>query len=109
MQTTCTNTRQLAATLESHEEIDATMALLPAGRVQKATTQVYAVHHENTLDTRQTSVLLTIPSGATPEFSTSGIRHRWSLRISLLTETADNGTHQAVSYTHLTLPTICSV
>ena len=84
---------QVAAALESHEEVDASLALLPPGRTQKMTRQVYATHHENTLDTRQTSMLLTIPSGATPEFMTSGIRHRWSLRVSLLTESAEDG-HQ---------------
>lgn len=82
---------RIAASLESHEEIDASMALLPTGRIQKATTQVYATHHENTLDTRQTSFALVIPSGATPEFVTSGIRHGWSLRLSLLTQTSHQG------------------
>jgi hypothetical protein len=38
------------------------------------------------LDTRQTTIELSIPSGATPEFRTSGVTHRWTLRVSLLTE-----------------------
>ncbi|WFD19846.1 Golgi membrane exchange factor (Ric1p-Rgp1p) subunit [Malassezia caprae] len=92
---------RVAAALESHEEVDASLALLPPGRTQRMTRQVYATHHENTLDTRQTSMLLTIPSGATPEFMTSGIRHRWSLRVSLLTESADDGTQRREPPPHL--------
>lgn len=79
---------RLAASLESHEEIDASLALLPSQRTQKQTRQVYATHHESTLDTRQTSIVLTIPSGATPEFATSGVKLKWTLRVSLLTQTS---------------------
>lgn len=95
---------RVSAVLESHEEIDGTLALLPHARAEKLTRQVHAVHHESTLDTEQTTLSLTIPSGATPEFATSGIRHRWSLRVSLLTETTsgsrrrDDGSVQTALY-----------
>lgn len=56
-------------------------------KTQKITRQVHATHHENTLDTRQVTLALTIPSGAAPEFTTIGIKHRWVLRVALLTET----------------------
>lgn len=79
-------TDQLAAALETHEDIEADVALQPAGRAQRATRQVHATHDESVLDTRQTTLELTIPSGATPEFRTSGMSHRWTLRVSLLTE-----------------------
>lgn len=92
---------RVAASLESHEEVDASMALLPPGRTQTMTRQVYATQHEATLDTRQTCLWLPIPSGATPEFSTSGIRHRWSVRISLLTQMADDGTSKVAPPPHL--------
>lgn len=80
---------RVAASLESHEAVDAALALLPSGRQQAATRQVYATHHEATLDTRQTSWTLTIPSGATPTFATSGVQHHWSVRLALLTAWAD--------------------
>ena len=80
-------------------EVD--LALLPPGRAQRATRQVNAPHHATTLDTRQTRGLLTIPSGATPEFATSGIRHRWSLRVSLLTLTSTDGEHKVPPPAHL--------
>ncbi|WFD30731.1 Golgi membrane exchange factor (Ric1p-Rgp1p) subunit [Malassezia sp. CBS 17886] len=76
---------RLTATLESHEEVYAGMATMPAPRAQKRTRQVHATHDELTLDTRQTGIMLQIPSGATPDFSTNGIQHRWTLRVSLLT------------------------
>ncbi|PKI84274.1 Golgi membrane exchange factor (Ric1p-Rgp1p) subunit [Malassezia vespertilionis] len=90
---------RLTAALESCEEVDPSLATLPSARVQRHTRQVYATHHESTLDTRQTSFVLMIPSGATPAFSTSGIQHRWSLRVSLLTATCtrlEDGTRVGV-------------
>lgn len=78
---------RLAASLETHEEVDASLAQLPPQRTQRQTRQVYATHHTTTLDTRQLGIVLTLPSGATPAFATSALRLRWTLRVSLLTRT----------------------
>lgn len=82
-------TYQLSATLETHEVIDPSLAVGSVAHTQKHTRQVYATHHESTLDTQQTSVLLTVPSGATPSFSTSGVQLAWSVHVSLLTQTGE--------------------
>lgn len=84
-------------------------------RVQRMTRKVHAEHHSSALDTGQSSFALPIPSGATPDFSTSGgkrsprrareaenptdSRHRvrflfgtvklqWTVRMSFLTQIA---------------------
>ncbi|WFD35958.1 Golgi membrane exchange factor (Ric1p-Rgp1p) subunit [Malassezia cuniculi] len=80
---------RLAAALETYEDIESDVALQPSGRTQRLTRQVHATHDESVLDTRQTTVELTIPSGTTPEFRTSGVSHRWTLRVSLLTESTE--------------------
>jgi len=58
--------------LETHEEIQPTLAMLPPGRSHKTTKRVHAEHHESTLDAGRASFALPIPGGATPEFTTSG-------------------------------------
>lgn len=63
---------RIAASLESYEEIEASLATLTPNRIQRMTKTVHAEHHESTLDTGQASFSLPIPSGATPGFSTSG-------------------------------------
>ncbi|WFD41435.1 Golgi membrane exchange factor (Ric1p-Rgp1p) subunit [Malassezia psittaci] len=82
---------RLAASLETHEELDPEFAMIPPQRFQRITRQVYATYQESVLDAQQTSIMLTIPSGATPEFSTSGLRLRWTLRVSLLTHSGGGG------------------
>jgi hypothetical protein len=75
---------RFAATLESHEEIESTLSTLPASRSQRMTRKVYAEYHENTLQFGQVGFSLPIPSGATPDFSTSAVKLAWTVRLSLL-------------------------
>lgn len=63
---------QVAATLETYEEVQPTIALLPTGRMQRLTKVVHAEFHESTLDKGRATFSLPIPSGATPDFVTSG-------------------------------------
>jgi hypothetical protein len=77
---------RVAATLESHEEIEATLATLPPGRVQKLTRIVHASCHDSTLDAGQAHFSLPIPSGATPNFETSAVRLNWTIRLAFLTQ-----------------------
>lgn len=76
---------RLAATLETHEEIETTLATLPTGRTHKLTRTIHASHHDSTLDTGQVCFSLAIPSGATPNFNTSAVRLAWTVRLAFLT------------------------
>lgn len=76
---------RVAAVLESYEEIEPSLSTLPASRVQKLTRKVHAEHHEATLDSGQSCFSLPIPSGATPDFLTSGVKLHWTVRLSFLT------------------------
>ncbi len=76
---------RLAVHLESHEEIQPDVATLPSARTLKMTKRTVASHHESTLDAGQVSFSLPIPSGATPDFHTSGVKLVWTMRLSLLT------------------------
>jgi hypothetical protein len=75
---------RLAATLESHEEIESTLSTLPANRAQRMTRKIYSEFHENTLQFGQVGFSLPIPSGATPDFNTSAVKLAWTVRLSLL-------------------------
>lgn len=75
---------RIAATLETHEEIESTLSTLPQARAQKMTRKVHAEYHENTLDLGQVCFSLPIPSGATPDFVTSAVRLAWTIRLSFL-------------------------
>ena len=67
---------RIAATLETHEAIEPTLATLPSARSRQMTKRVHAEFHQDTLDAGQVGFQLTIPSGATPDFVTSGMRYR---------------------------------
>lgn len=100
---------QLAARLETHELIETTASIKPANQVRQLTRRLHAEHHETTLDSGRAGFALAIPSGATPDFATSGggstkmsaskdgelpnvltlalafaVKLQWSLRVSLL-------------------------
>ncbi|KDN50410.1 Rgp1-domain-containing protein [Tilletiaria anomala UBC 951] len=79
---------RVAVHLESHEEIQSDIATLPSTRSQKLTKRAVASHHDSTLDAGQVSFALPIPSGATPDFTTSGVKLLWTIRLSLLTLTS---------------------
>ncbi|PWN28589.1 Rgp1-domain-containing protein [Jaminaea rosea] len=76
---------RIAALLESYEEVEPTLATLPSARSMRMTRKVHAEHHESTLGLGQTSFQLPIPSGASPDFETSGVKLHWTVRISFLT------------------------
>ncbi|PWN37145.1 Rgp1-domain-containing protein [Meira miltonrushii] len=76
---------RIAAFLESHEEIESTLATLPSGRSQKITKTVHSSFHDSTLDAGQACFSLPIPSGATPNFDTSAVRLVWTVRLAFLT------------------------
>ncbi|CAO1614190.1 unnamed protein product [Sympodiomycopsis kandeliae] len=77
---------RFAASLESHEVVEPTLSTMSPHRIQKMTRKVHAEHHESTLDVGHSGFSLAIPSGATPDFSTSGVRLHWTVRFSFLTQ-----------------------
>lgn len=88
--------------------IETTVSIKPASQVRQLTRRLHAEHHETTLDSGRAGFALAIPSGATPDFATSGgesklytclgdsfkypdkfcfslpVKLQWSLRVSLL-------------------------
>ncbi|GAC93875.1 hypothetical protein PHSY_001442 [Pseudozyma hubeiensis SY62] len=82
---------RMSATLETFEEVQPSIATLPPGRLQRATKIVHAEHHESVLDKGRASFSLCIPSGASPEFVTSGVKLNWLVRLSFLTVSAIKG------------------
>ncbi|CAD6884644.1 unnamed protein product [Tilletia controversa] len=77
---------RLAVTLESHEDIEPTLSsVAPVSKAIKLTRVIHAEHHESTLDKGRVPFSLSIPSGATPDFKTSAVKLKWTVKLSLLT------------------------
>ncbi|GAA5898453.1 hypothetical protein JCM6882_007779 [Rhodosporidiobolus microsporus] len=75
---------RVSARLETHELVETTISTLPAPRMRQMTRRLHSEHHEMTLDSARVGFALAIPSGATPDFGTSGVKLQWSVRLSFL-------------------------
>ncbi|KAI5478593.1 Rgp1 family protein [Pseudohyphozyma bogoriensis] len=75
---------RVSARLETHELIETTISTRSAPQVRAATRRLHAEHHETTIDSARIGFALAIPSGATPDFATSGVKLQWSVRLSFL-------------------------
>lgn len=75
---------QVSARLESHEQIETTISMKKAGFVRQATRRQHSEQHEIACDSSRIALSLSIPSGATPDFATSGVRLQWSVKFSFL-------------------------
>ena len=75
---------RVSARLETHELIETTISRKSAAQVRTLTRRVHAEHHENTMDTARAGFALAIPSGATPDFATSGVKLQWTVRLTFL-------------------------
>lgn len=75
---------QVSARLETHELVETSISTLPAPRMRQITRRQHAEHHEMVLDSARIGFALAIPSGATPDFGTSGVKLQWSVRLSFL-------------------------
>lgn len=69
------------ATLETHERVDAGLAVRSESSIQRVTRRVYATSSDTTLYSRRVVFTPTIPISATPEFVTSGISLDWKVRV----------------------------
>ncbi|GAA5867750.1 hypothetical protein JCM8547_005222 [Rhodosporidiobolus lusitaniae] len=75
---------RVSARLETHELVETSIATMPAPRMRQITRRLHSEHHEMVLDSARVGFALAIPSGATPEFGTSGVKLQWSVRLSFL-------------------------
>ncbi|GAA5905540.1 hypothetical protein JCM5296_000389 [Sporobolomyces johnsonii] len=75
---------RVSARLETHELVETTISTKPAPQIRQITRRLHSEHHETTLDSARIGFALAIPSGATPDFGTSGVKLQWSVRLSFL-------------------------
>ncbi|KAK4057024.1 Golgi membrane exchange factor (Ric1p-Rgp1p) subunit [Microbotryomycetes sp. JL221] len=75
---------RVSARLETHELVETTISTRTANQIRQTTRRLHAEHHETTLDSARIGFALAIPSGATPDFGTSGVKLQWSVRLSFL-------------------------
>ena len=72
-------------TLETHETIDAAIALRSKASIQRGTRRIHASRTESAIYSRRVAFNLVIPITATPGFLTSGVNHEWSLKVEFVT------------------------
>ena len=77
------------AHLESTEEVDETLALRSSASILRATRRTYASQFETTVCARRVAFKFTIPFGATPDFRTTGVGLKWTLRVEFNTKPQD--------------------
>ncbi|GAA97283.1 uncharacterized protein L969DRAFT_42443 [Mixia osmundae IAM 14324] len=75
---------KVSARLETYELVETSISVKPAAQVRQFTRRLHAEHHEITLDAGRVTAALSIPSGQTPDFATSGVKLQWSVRFSFL-------------------------
>ncbi|GAA5986158.1 hypothetical protein JCM10908_006436 [Rhodotorula pacifica] len=75
---------RISARLETHELVETSIATMPAPKMRQITRRLHAEHHEMVLDSERIGFALAIPSGATPDFGTSGVKLQWTVRLSFL-------------------------
>ncbi|CAK7269058.1 Golgi membrane exchange factor (Ric1p-Rgp1p) subunit [Sporothrix epigloea] len=79
------------AALETAEKIvNPKLALRSEASIQRVTRKVYASLSEVTLYARRFVFTATIPSGATPEFETTGVSLEWKIRVEFVVPSDDN-------------------
>lgn len=80
----------LHVTLESSEQVDSTIALRSQASISRVSRKVHATQDVCCISTDRMSINLAIPTTATPEFLTSGIRLDWYLRCEFVTVSQDD-------------------
>ncbi|RVD82323.1 uncharacterized protein DFL_006751 [Arthrobotrys flagrans] len=82
------------ATLETHETVTQSLALRSSSSLYRVTRKVHAQHTETCLFSKRITFSPTIPQSGTPEFSTSGVSLKWSLRVEFIAaHSFSNSTH----------------
>ncbi|RUS17913.1 reduced growth phenotype protein 1 [Jimgerdemannia flammicorona] len=78
---------QVTITLESSEAVEPSAAMRPVEQILRISRRTHAEHHESCLNTRRTAFALPIPLTGSPDFTTTGVRLQWHLRIEFVTGT----------------------
>ncbi|RPB05557.1 Rgp1-domain-containing protein [Choiromyces venosus 120613-1] len=75
----------ITAILETSESVTPSIALRSASSIHRATRKLHFQHSQSTLFSKRVVFTPTIPTSATPEFSTSGVSCAWALRLEFVT------------------------
>ncbi|PWW77556.1 Rgp1-domain-containing protein [Tuber magnatum] len=75
----------ITAVLETSETVAPSIALRSASSIYRATRKLHFQHSRSTLFSKRVVFTPTIPTSATPEFSTSGVSCAWALRLEFVT------------------------
>lgn len=77
--------------LETAERVDASIALRSEASVHRVTRKVLVSSSEVALYARRVVFCPTIPTGATPEFVTSGVSFEWKIRVEFVVPVPEEG------------------
>ncbi|CUS09563.1 unnamed protein product [Tuber aestivum] len=77
----------ITAVLETSETVTPSIALRSTSSIHRATRKLHFQHSQSTLFSKRVVFTPTIPTSATPEFSTSGVSYIWALRLEFVTPT----------------------
>ena len=77
--------------LETSERVDASLALRSEASIHRVTRKVLVSASEAALYARRVVFCPTIPTGATPEFVTSGVSLEWKIRVEFVVPVAEEG------------------
>ncbi|KAG0128910.1 Rgp1-domain-containing protein [Tuber indicum] len=75
----------ITAALETSETVTPSVALRSASSIYRATRKLHFQRSQSTLFSKRVVFTPTIPTSATPEFSTSGVSCAWALRLEFVT------------------------
>ena len=82
----------LNATLETSEIVDPAIALRSKGSIHRVTRRVHASQSESTIFATRVVFSPIVPSNATPDFITSGVKLEWRLRFGFVTSQTKDDT-----------------
>lgn len=74
-------TYSVQVALESSERVDPAIAMRSGTSVYRYTRRVHSYAAENCMFAKRVAFALSVPSGATPEFVTSGVSLEWRVRV----------------------------
>ncbi|KAI9497852.1 Rgp1-domain-containing protein [Zychaea mexicana] len=77
-------TYEVSILLESNEIIESDIALRPAQQITRISRKCYAEHHSFCLSHRRLAFSLPIPSIASPEFQTTGVKLQYYLKFEFI-------------------------
>nr|CAG8559368.1 2146_t:CDS:2 [Entrophospora candida] len=76
---------QVSITLENSEIVESSIAKRPQNQISRQTRKVHGEHHEFCLNSERISFSISIPTHATPDFSTTGVKLQWGIRLEFIT------------------------